>query len=348
MRTVHLALALAAPALALLQPRTTAELLAEYGAPVPLPPPRYLARNASAPTTLRAAAAARGLLVGAAINQALYTDASEPAYAATFLAEFSLATCENGCKTPATEPQQGQFNFSECSFIADAALNAGKGAFRGHNFVWGVYNPSWISSALGAAGLKQAMATHISTLLAHYAADASLPPFKCWDVVNEAVCDTGSTQYNCTREALWKNVVWSPSGEGTVGGYVENAFTFAHAANSQNVKLFYNDYSAEAAGGVKSDKIYGMLQDMRSRGVPITGVGLQVRVPARARAQKRARLPASLTRAPLHPLPHTHAHPSPAARCTSAWTATLTPGRWLPTSRGWGSWAWRCTSQRWT
>jgi GH35 family endo-1,4-beta-xylanase len=271
------ALLLAAPALALLAPRTPSELLAEYGAPVPLPRPRYLARNASAPTTLRAAAAARGLAIGAAINQALYTSASEPQYAATFLQEFSLATCENGCKCAETEPEQGTFDFSECSFIADAALNAGKGAFRGHNFVWGPYNPSWVSSALGPAGLKQAMATHIGTLLAHYAADASLPPFKCWDVVNEAVCDPGSSQYNCSHGALWKDVVWSPSGEGTAGGYVENAFRFAQAANTQKLKLFYNDYSAEAAGGTKSDKVYAMLQDMLARGVPITGVGLQVR-----------------------------------------------------------------------
>jgi len=65
---------------------------------------------------------------------------------------------------------------------------------------------------------------------------------------------------------------------GAQGGYVEKAFRFADAANSQKLKLFYNDYAAEAAGGPKSEKVYGMLQDMKGRGVPITGVGLQMHV----------------------------------------------------------------------
>jgi endo-1,4-beta-xylanase len=276
MRTALTAL-LALPALALRQPLTTAQLLLEYGAPVPLPPPRYLThpRNASAPTTLRAAAAARGLFMGAAINQALFTDASEPAYAATFLSEFSLATCENGCKFSPTEPTEGAFDFAECDFIASAALQQGKGHFRGHNFVWGVYNPSWLQP-LSGADKRAAMQAHIGALLAHYAA-SPLPAFLCWDVVNEAVCDTGSNQYNCTQGATFKTVEWSPSGDGP-GGYVENAFRFAAAASgAQRPLLFYNDYSAEASGSPKSDKVYAMLKDMLSRGVPITGVGLQVR-----------------------------------------------------------------------
>jgi hypothetical protein len=78
------------------------QILALYPNPPPLPPPRYTSLAPSStnapPSTLRAAASARGIYIGAAINQACYTNTSEPEYQQTFLAEFNLATCENGCK----------------------------------------------------------------------------------------------------------------------------------------------------------------------------------------------------------------------------------------------------------
>ena len=71
--------------------RTDEQLVAEYGPPVPLPRPLYHSAplRAGAPTTLRAAAAARGVYIGAAINEACYTNTSEP-YATTYLAELDL------------------------------------------------------------------------------------------------------------------------------------------------------------------------------------------------------------------------------------------------------------------
>ncbi len=41
-------------------------------------------------------------------------------------------------------------------------------------------------------------------------------------------------------------------------------------------KLFYNDYGGEDMG-VKSNKIYNLLAGLRSRGVPVDGVGLEAR-----------------------------------------------------------------------
>ena len=277
---MHLLLLLAAAARAAPTYRTDAELRAEYGPPVPLPPPRYLTASplrAGAPTTLRAAAAARGLFVGAAINEACWVNASEP-YASTYLAELDLATCENGCKFAALEPQQGAFNFQECDFISQKALVDGKGAFRGHNFVWGEGIPSWVANGgFSPSALRGVMEGHISAALAHYA--GSPPPFECWDVVNEAVCDTGSKAFNCSSpQTLWKTNTWTPAGAGAAGGYVELAFAAAARGARGGEKLFYNDYGGEAAGTTKSDKIYAMLRDFKQRGVPVSGVGLQMHI----------------------------------------------------------------------
>ena len=189
--------------------RSDAELVATYGQPVALPPPTYLTASprAGAPTTLRAAAAARGIFIGAAINEACWTNTSEP-YATTYINELNLATCENGCKFAATEPSQGVFSFAECDFISNAALVTGGGAFRGHNFVWGQGIPSWVEG--NGDALKGIMNNHITHLLGHYNA---APFFECWDVVNEAVCDTGSSDYNCSDPAtLWKTNTWTPAG----------------------------------------------------------------------------------------------------------------------------------------
>ena len=43
--------------------------------------------------------------------------------------------------------------------------------------------------------------------------------------------------------------------------------------------MFYNEYGAEAAGTIKSDKVYNMVKDFKARGVQIDGVGLQVFIP---------------------------------------------------------------------
>jgi endo-1,4-beta-xylanase len=50
----------------------------------------------------------------------------------------------------------------------------------------------------------------------------------------------------------------------------------AHEADP-NVHLFYNDYGGEGLGR-KSDAIYALVKNLRQRGVPIYGVGLQMHV----------------------------------------------------------------------
>ena len=94
------------------------------------------------------------------------------------------------------------------------------------------------------------------------------------------MCDTGSKGFNCSDpQTLWKTNTWTPAGAGAaVGGYVELAFAAAARGARGGEKLFYNDYAGEAAGTTKSDKIYAMLRDFKQRGVPVSGVGLQMHV----------------------------------------------------------------------
>jgi len=187
----------------------------------------------------------------------------DPTFASTIAAQYNLVTAENACKWGATEPNRGQYDFTQCDYVLSRAKGAGQ-AFRGHNLCWGSGNPGWLENGgLSPAVKKQVLADHISTVIKRY----NNTPV-CWDVVNEAVSDSGNE--------VFKNNVWYPD----IPNYVDFAFQTARAAYP-DVKLFYNDYNIASATGwsaQKSQKVYNMVQSMKQRGIPIDGVGLQLHV----------------------------------------------------------------------
>jgi endo-1,4-beta-xylanase len=83
-----------------------------------------------------------------------------------------------------------------------------------------------------------------------------------WDVVNEAFAD-GSTQH---RSSVFQNRLGN--------GFIEEAFRTARAADP-GAKLCYNDYNIEDWNAAKTQGVYSMVKDFKSRGVPIDCVGFQ-------------------------------------------------------------------------
>lgn len=82
--------------------------------------------------------------------------------------------------------------------------------------------------------------------------------------MNEAVSDN--------KNELIKQSPWSK-----IDDYLCKGFKAAHEANPKAL-LFYNDYSIASATGwskAKSDKVFNMLKEMRARGCPVNGVGIQ-------------------------------------------------------------------------
>lgn len=218
-------------------------------------------KRAAANVTLRQAAAGKGIFVGAALNCGSLQNASDPNYVLVGNAQYNLATAENSCKFTATEPSRGSFNFSCCSTVAKDMISTAQGVFRGHNFVWGTYNPTWLTNGnFDNTTLVSIMQNHIANVAGNYVGQ-----FYSWDVVNEAVSDSGSS-------ILKPMDPWYPA----VPDYIDIAFAAARATDAK-VKLFYNDYGAEDMG-TKSDKVYTLVSGMKQRGVPIDGVGLQMHI----------------------------------------------------------------------
>ena len=203
--------------------------------------------------SLRDAASCSGRLVGAALSTAHLSDA---AYASTAL-EFNFVTPENEMKWEHTEATRDQFSFDEGDQIVSFANQNGM-KVKGHTLVWHNQLPAWVSAISDPDDLRAAMTNHITQEVQHYQGQVLV-----WDVVNEAWDPDDPT----TLRATPFSTLLGPS-------YIDDAFTTAHAADP-DAKLYYNDYGADGLD-TKSDSIYGMVKDMKMRGIPIDGVGLQM------------------------------------------------------------------------
>jgi endo-1,4-beta-xylanase len=207
------------------------------------------AANAAA-GTLGAAAAQSGRYFGTAIAASRLGDSTYTTIAGR---EFNMVTPENEMKPDATEPNRGQFNFSAGDQVYNWATQHGM-KVRGHTLAWHSQQPGWMQSLSGSS-LRQAMIDHINGVMAHYKGKLAY-----WDVVNEAFNEDGSRRQSNLQ--------------GTGNDWIEVAFRTARAADP-SVKLCYNDYNIENWSYAKTQGVYNMIKDFKSRGVPIDCVGLQ-------------------------------------------------------------------------
>lgn len=204
-------------------------------------------------TPLRTLAKRTGVQFGAAANPHLLVRDSR--YAALLARECSVLTAENHMKFRFFQPHRGVFDFSQADVLVQFAEQHGQ-RVRGHTLVWHFRLPAWLeSNTWTRAELLDVMQTHIATVMRHYRGRVC-----AWDVVNEAVADTGGL-----RSSLWLSVI-GPD-------YIDLAFHYAHQADPAAL-LFYNDYDAEGLNA-KSDEVYRLVRNMKARGVPIHGVGFQ-------------------------------------------------------------------------
>ncbi|MFI1809670.1 non-reducing end alpha-L-arabinofuranosidase family hydrolase [Streptomyces sp. NPDC020422] len=203
---------------------------------------------------LGAEAAPSGRYFGTAVAAGRLGDS---AYTAIADREFTMVTPENEMKWDAVEPSRGRFDFTRADRIVDRALAHGQ-RLRGHTAVWHSQLPSWVTSIRDAKTLRGVMNHHITTELTHYKGKVY-----AWDVVNEAFADGGSGRL---RGSVFQEVLGD--------GFVEEAFRTARTADPA-AKLCYNDYNIENWSDAKTQGVYRMVRDFRSRGVPIDCVGFQ-------------------------------------------------------------------------
>lgn len=207
--------------------------------------------SAASATTLGAAAAQSGRYFGAAIGTPHLTDS---AYTTIASREFNMVTAENEMKIDATEPNQNQFSFTNGDRVFNFAVQNGA-RVRGHTLAWHSQQPTWMQNLSGSA-LRSAMINHINGVLAHYRGQMAY-----WDVVNEAFADGSGARRDSNLQR-------------TGDDWIEVAFRTARAADS-TPKLCYNDFNIEDWNAAKTQAVFRMVQDFKSRGVPLDCVGFQ-------------------------------------------------------------------------
>ncbi|WP_422769161.1 endo-1,4-beta-xylanase [Plantactinospora sp. WMMC1484] len=211
-----------------------------------------LPNTASAASTLGASAAERGRYFGTAVAASRLNDS---AYTTILNREFNQVTPENEMKIDATEPQRGQFTYTNADRIVQHARSRGM-QVRGHTLAWHSQQPGWMQSLSGST-LRQAMLNHVTQVATHFRGQVAW-----WDVVNEAYADGSS---GARRDSNLQR---------TGDDWIEAAFRAADAADP-NAQLCYNDYNIDNWTAAKTQAVYRMVQDFKQRGVPIDCVGLQ-------------------------------------------------------------------------
>jgi endo-1,4-beta-xylanase len=223
-------------------------------APTPTPP-----AQPGPSESLKTAAAERGKLVGTAVQA---TFLGNPPYNTVVDREFNYLTAEYEMKWSSIEPVAGASMFGAGDAIVDYARSR-QMQVKGHALIWHGATPSWVNG-LTTTEFRAVFERHIQTVARHYRGRVH-----AWDVLNEAVADSGSS----LRDTVFRQKLGDT--------YIADAFRLARQADP-GALLFYNDYGGEGMNA-KSDRIYALLKDLLAQGVPIDGVGLQMHISANSR-----------------------------------------------------------------
>lgn len=173
---------------------------------------------------------------------------------------FRSMTAENVMKMGPIHPEENKYNWEPADEIV-AFAEENELMLRGHALCWHRQFPDWMftnndGNQVSKEVLLQRLETHIEHVAGRYKGKIF-----AWDVVNEAISDRPDKFY---RNSIWYQIC----GE----DYIITAFETARKA-APNAKLFYNDYNVIDA--VKREKIIQMVKNLREKGVPIDGVGIQ-------------------------------------------------------------------------
>lgn len=196
-------------------------------------------------------------LIGTALNVQQIMHGDEE-FRTFFLRHFSAVTGENAMKWERIHPQEGGFVWEPADALADFS-NANGIHLTGHTLVWHQQTPDWVfEDADGNTASRELLLArlqnHIQTVVGRYRGRV-----QSWDVVNEAINEDGTM-----RDTKWRQIIGDD--------YIEKAFEFAHAADPDAL-LFYNDYNMFNPG--RRDGVLRLVDNLRSKGIPIHGIGMQ-------------------------------------------------------------------------
>ncbi|MFL0299225.1 endo-1,4-beta-xylanase [Aquirufa novilacunae] len=193
--------------------------------------------------------------LGASVNPRMLNE--NEAYRNIAKEEWTSLTAENHMKMMLIHPAADRFDFTKGDEIVAFAAKTGK-RMHGHTLVWHNQVPQWMKDFQGdQQAWEELLKNHIQTVASHYKGKMA-----GWDVVNESFLDDGSL-----RPSLWAD---------HIPDYIAKSFQWAHEADPDAI-LFYNDYGQDGKPK-KMQAILDLVSDLKRRGIPIHGLGLQMHI----------------------------------------------------------------------
>ncbi|CAN1771228.1 Endo-1,4-beta-xylanase 5-like [Linum perenne] len=187
---------------------------------------------------------------GSAISKTILDN---QAYQKWYLERFNAAVFENELKWYATEPKQGQLNYTVPDKMMKFVRSNGL-LTRGHNIFWEdpKYTPDWVKQLTGE-DLHAAVESRIRSLMSKYREE-----FVNWDVSNEML------HFNFYEEKLGRDATL-------------HFFRTAHESDPL-ATLFMNDYNVvETCNDLNStvDNYIARMKELQRGGATMDGIGLE-------------------------------------------------------------------------
>jgi endo-1,4-beta-xylanase len=240
--------------------------------------PGFLSRKALAKTpandaqsitgaaSLKAHAAARGLLTGCAVNAWLFRE--DEGFRNLLVEQYSIVVPENCLKWNILRPTADTYNFTDAdSLVVFAGAHNMK--VRGHNFVWHEALPKWFAGTVNKDNAQKFLVDHIHAVGGRYKGK-----IHSWDVVNEAIWIPDGRPDGLRSSSPWFQML-GPE-------YLDLAFRTAREADPTAL-LTYNDYDIEHDNdedGKKRAAVLALLRRMKKDNVPLDALGIQSHIHA--------------------------------------------------------------------
>lgn len=193
---------------------------------------------------------------------------------ANIKANYNIITPENSMKPQPTHPAEDTYNWATPdAMVAWCVSNNIK--VWGHTLAWHSQTAAWFFQGTNSQPITRELA--MERLKNHIYAEVGRYKGRVygWDVVNEAINDSGGGETENLRNSSWVRAI-GPD-------YLTLAFKWAHEADPDAL-LFYNDYNIDQDTNYDSTppRFTGkhtssmlLLKRLLKEGAPINGVGIQ-------------------------------------------------------------------------
>lgn len=214
---------------------------------------------------LNARAMTRGRFYGAAVDDTVMHE--DRLFMRTVARECGIVTGESAFKWNEVHPGPNTYNFTRADRLMNFAA-AHDMQIRGHTLMWHRANPKWLENTLTPANAGKILTRHIDTVCRKFRRRITH-----WDVVNEVLWPQDGKPLGL-RDTLWYRALGPRA--------IDIAFHACAEADPGAVR-FINDFGMDyswADNEAKRQAMLRLLQDLKTRGVPVQGVGMQAHLEA--------------------------------------------------------------------